>query len=111
MRGNRIFRIAKFLTFALIFGALFGLIVMLLWNWLMPVLFGLHVITYWQALGILFLSKILFSGFRGPHRHGHWRYRMMKRWETMTPEEREKFRASMAGRCGFRVPQAPEAKG
>jgi hypothetical protein len=40
-----------------------------------------------------------------------WRRRMMERWEHMTPEEREKFRQSMRGRCGsFRQePSAPKA--
>lgn len=44
---------------------LFGFILMWLWNWLMPELFGLATITYWQALGLCFLSKILFGGFGG----------------------------------------------
>jgi hypothetical protein len=44
---------------------LFGFIVMWLWNWLMPDLFGLGTITYWQAMGICLLSKILFGGFGG----------------------------------------------
>jgi hypothetical protein len=48
-----------------VFAAVFGLVVMSLWNWLMPTLFGWHVISYWQALGLLILSKILFGGFRG----------------------------------------------
>jgi hypothetical protein len=43
-----------------------------LWNWLMPSLFGLHTITYWQALGLMALSWILFRGFRGPVQ-GSWR--------------------------------------
>jgi hypothetical protein len=42
--------------------ALFGFFVMLLWNWLMPDLFGLKTLTYWQAWGLLILSWILFKG-------------------------------------------------
>jgi len=42
---------------------LFGFVVMLLWNWLMPEIFGLKQITYWQAWGLLALSSILFKGF------------------------------------------------
>lgn len=42
---------------------LFGWIVMLLWNWLMPEIFGLTTITYWQGWGLLVLSSILFKGF------------------------------------------------
>jgi hypothetical protein len=95
-----------------LFLAVFGYVVMRLWNWLMPALFGWHLISFWQALGILVLSKILFGGFHGRHGgHGHWRYRMRERWEQMTPEEREKFRQSMRGRfCGpFEPPvEAPK---
>lgn len=40
---------------------LFGWIVMLLWNWLMPEIFGLKKLTYWQAWGLLILSCILFK--------------------------------------------------
>ena len=47
-----------------IFVLLFGYVIMLLWNWLMPDLFGLATITFWQALGIGLLSKLLF-GFGG----------------------------------------------
>ena len=62
-------------------------------HWLMPTLFGWRLVSYWQAMGILVLSKILFGGFRGrPGPPWYWRRRMMERWEKMTPEEREKFR-------------------
>jgi hypothetical protein len=78
----------------------FGFLVRVLWNTLVPPIFGWHTITFWQGLGLLLLSKILFGGF---HRHGggdrsRWRQRMKDRWEHMTPEEREKFRSGM--RCG-----------
>ncbi|MBT3320151.1 MAG: hypothetical protein HN948_09535 [Clostridia bacterium] len=43
----------------------FGLAIMLLWNWLMPMIFGLTVITYWQGIGILALASILFGRFGG----------------------------------------------
>lgn len=100
MRRHWVLRGLKFLLFALLFLAVFSFFVMRLWNWLMPAVFGWHVITFWQALGLLVLSKILF-GFRGgPNRHWGWRRRMMERWDHMTPEEREKFRESMHG-CGI----------
>ena len=104
-------RILMFALLAVVFVAVFSFVVMRLWNWLMPALFGLSLITYWQALGILVLSKILFGGFRGrPGWHGHWRQRMMERWEQMSPEEREKFRQGMRGRCGpFHAPE-PQPK-
>jgi predicted membrane chloride channel (bestrophin family) len=94
-----------------LFFALFGFGVMYLWNWLMPALFGFHLITFWQAVGILILSKILFGGFRGGRGgHRYWRHRMDERWEHMTPEEREKFREGMRGRCGSFGKAAAEPK-
>jgi len=77
----------------------FGFLVMYLWNWLGPAVFGLHEINFWQALGLLVLSKILFGGFRGRSGSRYWRGRMRERWERMTPEERERFRQGIAGRC------------
>ena len=116
MRGNRVARaIAKgimFAVFAVVFFNVFGYVVMRLWNWLMPALFGWHLISFWQAFGVLVLSKILFGGFRGG-RSGpsmRWRGRMRERWERMTPDEREKFRQYMRGRCGpFAAPAASPA--
>ncbi len=55
---------------AAVFSLLFGWLVFLLWNWLMPALFGFKTITFWQAFGILLLSKLVFSGFSGPHHRG-----------------------------------------
>jgi hypothetical protein len=112
MRGiwfRRFFGVALFI---LIVAAGFGQAVLQLWNWLMPGLFGLHTITYWQALGLLCLSWILFGGLRGwPRGGGYWRHRMRERWERMTPEEREKFRAGMQRRCGHHgTPAAPATK-
>ena len=93
----------------LAFLAVGGEAVMLLWNWLLPTLFGWHQITFWQALGLLALCRILFGGFG---RHGlprggfprRMRERMTARWESMTPEERERFRHGLRGRCGFEPP-------
>ena len=85
--------------------AVFGFVVMSLWNWLAPALFGLRSITFWQALGLLILSKILFGGFHGRPHGGHWERRMSARWEQMSPEEREKFRQDMRSRwCGSGAP-------
>ncbi len=93
-------RILKIVSIAIVAVAVFGFVVMSLWNWILPPATGWHPITYWQALGLLALSKILFGGFRfGPY----WRRRMLERWAQMTPEEREKFREGMRGRCGHRT--------
>jgi len=85
-----------------------GWAVMHLWNWLLPPLFGWHAITFWQALALLALCRILLGNWGGCHRPGpHFRRRMWeRRWEKMTPEEREKFRQRWGGRCGFDAPAA-----
>jgi hypothetical protein len=94
-------RVVKIVVFAALAVPLFGFVVMWLWNWLMPALFGLHAIGFWQALGLLILSKILLSGFHGrPDSRGDWRTRFIRRWEQMTPEEREKFRTGLREACG-----------
>ena len=54
---------------AMLMALLFAVIVMWLWNWLMPAIFGLTTITFWQAWGLLVLSHILFKSF--PHKNGH----------------------------------------
>lgn len=82
----------------------FGLITMLLWNWLVPTLFGGPLVDIWQALGLLILSKILFSGFGG--RKGcypnhkmpserHWKESFSSRFSSMTPEERAVLKQRM----------------
>lgn len=81
----------------------FGLLVMGLWNAILPAVLGVKAITFWQALGILVLSKILFGGFG---RGGGWGRRMefkeklKQKWAGMTPEEREKFKTEWKHRCG-----------
>ncbi|MEI9976577.1 MAG: hypothetical protein WDO73_33690 [Ignavibacteriota bacterium] len=103
MERNRAWKFAPLVIVAM---ATFGFVVMYLWNWLVPTLFGGHTITYWQTWGVIVLSKILFGGFSGRSgARGGWKRRMRDRWEQMTPEEREKFLHGMHGHCG---PGAPE---
>jgi len=103
----------------LLFITIGGEIVLHLWNWLLPPLFGWHQITFWEALGLLLLCRILFGGF-GWHGSGRSRLRRRieermadrvgERWEHMTPEERDRFRQRMRERCGF-DPATGESKG
>ena len=72
-----------------------GLVVQSLWNGLMPDIFRLPAISYWQAMGLFVLAKILF-GF-GMGRHGGRRPRFVRGWEDLTPEERARFRQAMEG--------------
>jgi hypothetical protein len=106
------FKVALFLTIAI---AGFGQAVLHLWNWLMPSLFGLPAITFWQAVGLLALSWILFGGWRGFGGRSvgmsHRRRRMMETWAQMTPEEREKFRAGMRHGCGQSDQPVAEPRG
>jgi hypothetical protein len=103
IQRKRMRRVALFAVLAIAAAAVFGVFVMSLWNWLVPELFGGRAVTFWQAIGLLVLSRILFGGFfRGQGHGGPGRYRIMERWEQMTPEEREKFRQGMRRGCGVR---------
>src|ERR1700687_2422385 len=123
-RWMRMTRLTKLMVLApmlilamLIFAFIGSELVKLLWNWLAPELFGLRQITFWQALGLLALCRILFGGFGlggGGHRHSRRRMdgrirervreRMAERWEQMTPEERKEFRHGMHDRSGRTTP-------
>lgn len=92
-----------FVTFFIVAALLLGFIVMGLWNAILPAVLGIKTITFMQALGILLLSKILFGGFRGScHRGGgqQWKMKMQEKMASMTPEEKEKFKAEWKNRCG-----------
>jgi hypothetical protein len=106
MRGRWFWRALRIIPVVIVGLALFGFLAMHLWNYLMPGLFGLHAITFWQAAGLIVLGRMLFGGFGPRFGGGPWRRHMAERWERMSPEEREKFREGMRGRCGG--PRAPE---
>jgi hypothetical protein len=76
--------------------ALFGLAAMFLWNALLPDIFGLPEINYWQAAGMLLLARIVFGGYgeigRGMKRGFHGRKNpLLDRWHSMSEEERNAF--------------------
>jgi hypothetical protein len=106
MKGLRVRKVVGIAVLGALAVAALGFVVMGLWNALVPPLFGLRVIHFWQAMGLLVLSRILFGGFHGRHggafRH---RQRLIQRWENMTPDERETFKQGFRGRfCGFQEP-------
>jgi hypothetical protein len=95
-------------VFALIFVGGFGWAVHHLWNLLMPEIFGLPSISFWQAVGLLALSWLLFGGWRGlPRGRRYWGGGGRRGWEGLTPEEREHFVRRMRS-CGSR--EAPPAE-
>lgn len=111
--GNWMSRFLKFGLFIVLIFSLLTYVVMGLWNWLLPDLIGASTIGFWQAAGLLLLSKILFGGWRnkssywrgswGGHwqakNSGHWRDKMKEKWENMSDEEREQFKSKMKRYC------------
>jgi hypothetical protein len=95
--------LAGIVIFAAVF-LVFGVAVMLLWNWLLPPIFGLPSINYLQAVGLFVLARILFSNVGGGfadngHRHGrrlfggdsHHDNPFREKWLNMSNEERKDF--------------------
>ncbi len=122
-RLNRLIWIAPLAILGMvIFTWIGGELVMLLWNWLAPALFGLRPITFWQAIGLLALCRILFGGFGLGGGSGHRSKsrlmggrmrervservseRLAERWGQMTPEERERIRQGLHDRSGRTTP-------
>ena len=111
-RRWRLIFIAPLAILAIVlFVAIGGIVVRELWNWLLPPLFGWHPITFWQAVAMLALCRILFGGL-GLHGNArsNVRRRMAERWDAWTPEERERFRQGMREHLGF-VPSSEGSKG
>jgi hypothetical protein len=100
----------QILILLLILVAGFGQAVLQLWNWLMPAIFGVPAITFWQAVGLMALCWILFGGLRGGRTFQRgWRHSWEGRWQRMTPEERERFRRGLEGACESPA-RGPEAR-
>ncbi len=110
MRRKRLFFIAPLAIAGIALFIFVGTeLVMHLWNWLLPPLFGWRTLTFWQAFGLLVLCRILFGshGWRGgsrPFIRERIRERMATRWQHMTPEQRERMRYRWAA-CGFEPPE------
>ncbi len=98
-------RIVKIILKAVIMLAILTFATMVLWNDLIPEIFKGPTITYAQALGLLVLSKVLLSGFgrgisRGPWGGRYWnRKKFEEKLSKMSPEEREKYKASFEAKC------------
>jgi hypothetical protein len=106
MKGHWFAKTLQILIVLLVVIAGFGQAVLQLWNWLMPTLFGLPTLTFWRAVGLMGLCWILFGGLRGGRALPGWHRPMRGRFESLTPEERERFLRGLAAQGG---PAAPSA--
>lgn len=92
-----------FAAMATIFVFVLGTVVMYLWNAILPEVIGAKPLTFWKAVGLLALTRILFGGFRfGGHRRGwgqrkgqHWR----NKWMNMSEMEKTEFKDKWKERC------------
>ena len=105
-------KVLKMAALVALYIVFFGTFVMALWNWLMPTLFNLPMITFSQALGLFVLGRILTGGFKviGMASIGdgkeHWEQKkqMYEKWQGMTPDERERWREEWREKCRSRRP-------
>lgn len=106
-RSKRNFRrhSLKFIPIVILIVAALAGIVMLLWNAILPEVIHVSTITYWQSLGLLVLSRILFGGFkpgpprgRSPFGRQEWR----EKWMNMSEEERRQFKEQWRDKCRSR---------
>ncbi|MFI5159238.1 MAG: hypothetical protein ACHQF4_10260 [Sphingobacteriales bacterium] len=103
---KRIFFKGRFIFIPILAAAVLALVsfvVMQLWNNLLPAILHVGIITFWQAMGIFILCKILFGFGKGGRGWGNggapWmRRRMEEKFKNMTPEEKERFKQKMAER-------------
>ena len=94
-----------FLLFIPVLLAVLGGVVMVLWNAILPDVFGWRRVTYGQALGLLVLCRLLFGGFHfGPRRfgppHGGPPPHVREKWMRMSEEERARFKETWRKRFG-----------
>ena len=93
---------------AIVFGtaavAVLGFIVAALWNAVMPAIFGLPAIGFWEALLLFLLTRLLFGRLGGTGRS----MRFSRGWRGLTPEQRQRFREAMGARCPERFRDEPE---
>ncbi len=103
MNKYRFKKAIAFIFFGIAIAALLSFVVMCLWNGVLTGVLGVKTLSFWQALGILVLSKILFGGFHKHCGHGRhpWEHTMKEKWGAMTPEEKEAFKQRLRNRCGM----------
>ena len=115
MTRSRFPRFLFFLLFIFAFLVPLGFVVMALWNNILVPLVHVPLISFWQALGLFALSRILFGGFPGRPGWAGRRHRqkdieeMRNKWFHLSPEEKSQFRQDWKNRCrGGQMPVTPE---
>lgn len=99
------FKPKKIMIIGFILFAIFGIsfVVMWLWNALLPDIFGLKIITFWQAMGLLILSKIFFGGFgfrgRPNGKPGFINGRFKEKFMNLSEDEKLAFKEKWRDRC------------
>jgi hypothetical protein len=93
--------VVKFVVFGLLMVVLLGLLTQFLWNFIMPDIFGLRVINFWQGLAMFVLAKLIF-GFGGGgrskwsgYRNHRWKHEWAEKYSKLSPEERERFKQKL----------------
>lgn len=79
------------IAFGVIWIGVMGFLTFALWNTLMPAILHLPAISFWQALGLLLLSRLLFGGWGTKFQRPRW----VRGWNDLTPEERKRFRQAL----------------
>jgi hypothetical protein len=93
---RRMFHGIRFAAFGIVAVIVMGLVASGLWNVLATSIFGLRAITFWEALGLMLLSRILLGGRHGFGRGGGRRHgKFVTRWDHLNPEEKAHFRKAM----------------
>ena len=111
---NKVKKFAMIFLIGIVCVLVLGMVVMYLWNWLVPTVFNGPQISFWQALGIFLLAKILFGfGGGGKCKSGGgyaWKRRYYEKLAHMSPEERERFKEKMKEKwCSPRTGGGPSA--
>ncbi len=114
MGNPKVYWCVKMTIMAILFFTVVSFVVMALWNWLMPELFGLPYISFWKAAGLLLLSKILFSGLGGKkfdkkHKSHEWKSHFSSK-HPLTPEQKQELKEKFASRwCTPKEDKSEEA--
>ena len=108
-KGSKAKKFFGFLLIAALIGFVLGFVVMLLWNAILPRVIGVKEINFWESLGLLALSKILFGGLRfgnwKKHKHSPGRMAWKEKWMHMSDADKQAFKEKWKERCEKRGPQ------